>query len=102
MKSKVLNGLVGAIALFGISSFAGGAHAVVVTGQLYNTGVASDGSALAAGNGQADGNYFLDPGGPAGVTYYNPAYATESATSRWISVDGSGGLGGQTVTFSTT
>ena len=80
----------------------GAANAVTLT-DLYNTGLAAGGGALAAGNGQLDGNYSVVPGsvgtaGPA-ATYYNPAYAAENAGSRWISYTGNGGTGG---TFSLT
>jgi len=74
---------------------AGAAHAVVVPG-LYNTGVGPGGAPLAAGDGATDGNYVVRAGSPIpGVgagpasTYFNTAYAAESATSRWISYSGS-------------
>jgi len=73
---------------------AGSAQAVVITGQLYNTGVGAGGAALAAGNGQIDGNYTITaathPGAAIGAaaTYYNAAYAAENAGSRWIAFTG--------------
>ena len=73
---------------------AGSAQAVVITGHLYNTGVGAGGAALAAGNGQIDGNYTITaathPGAAIGAaaTYYNAAYAAENAGSRWIAFTG--------------
>lgn len=73
-----------------------------VTG-LFNTGVDDDGVALANGasRGDTDPHYtymFVDPAPTAlsiftdpAVLYYNSAYAPESSTSRWVSVNGQGG-----------
>ena len=85
-----------------------GASAAVVSG-LYNTGVGAGGVALAAGDGQTDGNYTLIAGSIPGVTtgapaqtYYNGAYAAENSGSRWISYSGSPFSGAGTVSVTTT
>ncbi|WP_419809336.1 PEPxxWA-CTERM sorting domain-containing protein [Sphingomonas sp.] len=70
--------------------FASAAHADNVPG-VYSTGFGPGGAALNAGNGQADANYVLTattgpaPTGTQAVTFYNPNYVADSATSRWIS-----------------
>lgn len=77
---------------------ASSAQAVVVVGQLYNTGLGTGGAALAAGNGKADANYKITAGNHPGVTlnaqaltYFNTAYFAEDADSRWISYASNGG-----------
>lgn len=77
---------------------ASSAQAVVVVGQLYNTGVDTGGAALAAGNGQMDANYKITAGNLPSVTvnapartYFNGAYVVEDADSRWISYASNGG-----------
>lgn len=81
---------IAAVALLTASS----AQAVVIVGELYNTGVGVGGVALAAGNGQTDGNYTITAATHAGAaigpaaTYFNAAYAAENAGSRWIAFQG--------------
>ncbi len=69
---------------------AGSAQAVVITGQLFNTG-----AGLPAGNGRVDANYTITaathPGaviGVAATTYVNGNYAATTADSRWIAFPG--------------
>lgn len=87
---------------------AGSASAVVVTG-LYNTGVGAGGVALAAGDGQVDGNYTIAstnlPGVSVGAsvyTYKNPAYTAENPGSRWVAYSGSPFAGVGSFAVSTT
>lgn len=83
-----------AIAFATAALAAGSAQAVVITGQLFNTGVGAGGAALAAGNGRIDGNYTITAATHAGAaigpaaTYFNTAYAAENAGSRWIAFPG--------------
>lgn len=87
------------------------AHAAAIVG-LFNTGVDNSGNALVGGNGMADPHYKItsttDPTagvGNYGVTYFNPAYLSENANSRWISTTAAGGGGGITrfeITFDLT
>ncbi len=89
-------------AMLGLST---AANAVILT-DLYNTGLGVGGATLAAGNGQTDANYTVTPGtiGTAGqaVTYFNPAYSSETPESRWISYQADGGSAAGTFTLSTT
>lgn len=71
------------------------AQAVVITGQLFNTG-----AGLPATQGAVDSNYTITGGDHPGITigaqavrYYNTAYAAENAGSRWISFASNGGSG---------
>lgn len=73
----------------------GTAGAATVSG-VYNTGLGVGGAVLGAGDGQTDANYKLVSGTVPGVvtgtqaaTYYNGAYVSENAGSRWISYSGS-------------
>lgn len=76
---------------------------------LFNTGVDAAGNALIGGNGIVDPHYSIFSSDIAGVTtgvsavtYFNGAYAPDSATSRWISHSATGFPGGGTTTFRTT
>lgn len=76
---------------------------------LFNTGVDAAGNALVGGNGVADPHYSIFSSTIAGVTtggsavtYTHPAYAPNSATSRWISHSANGSPGSGTTTFRTT
>lgn len=76
---------------------------------LFNTGVDGAGNALVGGNGTTDTHYLVLSStivgvatGVDAVTYFNGAYAAESATSRWISHSASGFPGVGTTTFRTT
>jgi hypothetical protein len=73
--------------IFGATS---GAQAALVG--LNNTG--------AAGLG-ADSNYTVNNLVTASTTYFNSAYAPETATSHWISTTSDGGTGAATVDFFT-
>lgn len=85
-----------AVAILSASS----AQAVVVVGQLYNTGVGINGAALASGNGQTDANYKITDATHAGAvvgtsakTYYFPSYVPDDSGSRWVAFDGNiGGI----------
>ena len=76
-----------AVSIFGVT---GGAQAALVG--LNNTGAAGLGT---------DNNYTFSGGTPS-TTYFNSAYAPDTATSHWISTTSNGGLGTATVTFETT
>jgi len=87
---------------------AASAQSAVVSG-LYNTGVGVGGAALAAGDGQQDGNYKVGSSNLSGIvagaptyTYYNGAYAAENASSRWIAYSGSPFVGVGSFSASTT
>ncbi|WP_416908207.1 MAG: PEPxxWA-CTERM sorting domain-containing protein [Polymorphobacter sp.] len=71
------------------------AQAVVIIGQLFNTG-----AGLPATQGTVDSNYVITGGDHPGITigaqavrYYNNAYAAENTGSRWISFASNGGSG---------
>ncbi len=96
-----------AIAAFALTlAFAGAASAANVT--VHNTGLDAAGNALAAGDGQTDGNYTIVSSTLSGVnagpaaTYYNSAYVADNAGSRWISYSGSPFVGVGYATFQTT
>ena len=96
-----------AVAAFALTlAFAAAASAANVT--VRNTGLDAAGGALAAGDGQTDGNYTIVSSTLAGVsagpaaTYYNAAYLAENAGSRWISYSGSPLVGVGYATFQTT
>jgi hypothetical protein len=92
----------GAIALFGFATVTT-ANAAVITDQLYNTGLDSSGSLVAASGG-IDGNWDVSPGSD-GVTYSNTAYVDNDLDSQWISSNVGGGDETSTSTdyiFSTT
>lgn len=90
-------------------TFAGAANAVVVSG-VYNTGVGTNGAALAAGDGQVDPHYVVvatnNPAvtvGANALTYYNPAYLQDGPLSRIVNATGNGsGFNGTSTTFETT
>lgn len=76
---------------------------------LYSTGVDASGVAVVGGNGTADPHYVVSSTNIAGVsvggaaqTYYNPAYAADSASSRWVSYEGSPFAGVGNFAISTT
>ncbi len=76
---------------------------------LYSTGVDAAGVALVGGDGTVDSHYVVSASTILGVvvgtsakTYYNPAYAADGATSRWISYDGSPFAGSGGFSLSTT
>lgn len=84
--------------------FAVPAHAVVITGELYNTGLDA-GGALVATPGGIDGNWDVTPPGADAITYYNGGYQANDADSQWISSNSSGGAetaGPTDYTFTTT
>ena len=101
--AKTLAGL--ALALTVIAVPAG---AAVLT-DLYSTGVDAAGVALVGGDGTVDPHYTVTSSDISGVvtpvaaqTYYNGAYAAESAASRWISYSGSPFAGVGNVSIATT
>lgn len=91
-----------------VLSFAGAANAVEVLG-VHNTGVAADGSPLAAGDGVTDPNYTIVSSanesliGQHALTYYNTAYLQDGPASRIVNATGDGnGVDNETTTFATT
>jgi hypothetical protein len=72
---------------------------------LFNTGTDANNIALVGGNGTVDPHYAIvsstSPGfaGQQAVTYFNGAYVADDANSRWISLSGSGGPGGNTTVY---
>jgi hypothetical protein len=89
-----VSSLIRGFAAFGFLALgaATGAQASVT---LFNTGI------IGPDTGAIDPNYSVEGGGSA-ITYFNPAYLPDSSTSRWVSVDDTGGPGHSTVTFITT
>ena len=77
------------LAVASILGASGGAQAALVG--LHNTGAAGLGTDL---------NYTNNVTASS-TTYFNSAYAPDSATSRWISTTSNGGLGTPTVDFFT-
>ena len=98
-----------ALPLVAVAGFAGAANAVIIPG-VFNTGLGAGGSALAAGDGQADTHYFVTSTdefgvvvGSSALTYYNPAYLMDGPLSRIVNATGNGnGNTGTTTTFATT
>jgi hypothetical protein len=62
---------------------------------LFNTGV------IGPDTGAIDPNYSVEGGGQA-ITYFNPAYFADTASSRWVSLSDTGTPGNGTVRFTTT
>lgn len=84
--------------------FVAPAQAVVISGELYNTGLDADGI-LAGSPAGVDGNWDVTPPGADAITYYNGAYAANDADSQWISSNSLGGdetSGPTDYTFTTT
>lgn len=79
-----------AIAAIVSIGFAVPAQAVVISGELYNTGLDGSG-ALVATPGGVDGNWDVTPPGADAITYSHSNYATNDADSQWISSNSSGG-----------
>jgi len=76
--------------------------AIVITDQLYNTGLDESGNAVASSGG-VDGNWLVD--GNSAVTYKHRAYAANNSASQWVSVNQNGGNETRyatTYTYSTT
>jgi hypothetical protein len=72
---------------------ASGARASVV---VFNTGI------VGPDTGAIDPNYKVVATGSNAITYFNPAYVPDSATSRWVSYSADGSPGNSTVEFETT
>ncbi|WP_297816353.1 PEP-CTERM sorting domain-containing protein [uncultured Paraglaciecola sp.] len=82
-------------------SFVSSANAMVIEGQLYNTGLDGTG-ALVAATGGIDGNWDVIPPNGDAKTYYNNAYFDNDDNSQWISTDRAGGTTYRDALFSTT
>ncbi len=75
----------------GMAGFAGSVEAASIDG-LFNTGL--DASNVVLPNGGSDAHYTIVQNGDApAVAYTLPGYFADSATSRWVSSDSSGGDG---------
>ncbi len=79
-------------------------YAATIVG-LFNTGTDASNLALAGGNGVIDPHYTIVAStsgafiGQQAQTYFNGAYVANDANSRWISMNGSGGVGSSSTTY---
>jgi hypothetical protein len=107
MRTRILLALLG----IALTTLPGSSHAAVITG-LFDTGVNDAGVALAAPNGTPNGvtdtHYQVInsnigvPTNVSAVTFKDPSYVPNSATSSWISNSFDGNPGNGFVTFQTT
>jgi hypothetical protein len=78
--------------LLSFTSYAG-----LITDQLYDTGLDSDGNPLANLNGSEDGHWLVrlasedSSNNSHAITFKHRAYSSEGGDSKWISVDSNGG-----------
>ncbi len=87
-------------------SLATSAHAAAIVG-LFNTGTDAAGLAIVGGNGVADPHYVIQSSTSAGfagqqAVTFQCCYVANDANSRWISLNASGGPGGNTSVYRTT
>lgn len=94
-----------ALALAAAAALAAAPASAAVISGLFNTGTDANNVALAGGNGVVDPHYQIiassSPGfvGQQAVTYFNGAYASNDADSRWVSLSGDGSPGNNVTTY---